>query len=160
MLYFVSKLGTFHTFLANPQQNPPKTTVSPKTTQAAILTTAGRTLPVQNVTKANQYAKSTTAAPTRPSTPATTPTAPNFGDDPQTDDSSGTIALNLLLNWARLGQTPLPKCNLYAFLQCMWNPLSRRFEVSRQFSLDMSDFLCFSLLIYACSLDESVGDPL
>lgn len=105
MLYFVSKLGRFHTFLANPQQNPPKTTVSPKTTQAAILTTAGRTLPVQNVTKANQYAKSTTAAPTRPSTPVTTPTAPNFGDDPQTDDSSGTIALNLLLNWARLGQT-------------------------------------------------------
>lgn len=106
MLYFVSKLGTFYTFLANPQQNPPKTTVSPKTTQAAILTTAGRTLPVQNVTKANQYAKSTTAAPTRPSITATTPTAPNFGDDPQTDDPSGTIALNLLLNWARLGQTP------------------------------------------------------
>ncbi|XP_044183540.1 uncharacterized protein LOC114975600 isoform X2 [Acropora millepora] len=76
--------------IANPQQNPPKTTVSPKTTQAAILTTAGRTLPVQNVTKANQYAKSTTAAPTRPSTPATTPTAPNFGDDPQMDDSSAT----------------------------------------------------------------------
>ena len=157
MLYFVSKLGTFHTFLANPQQNPPKTTVSPKTTQAAILTTAGRTLPVQNVTKANQYAKSTTAAPTRPSTPATTPTAPNFGDDPQTEDSSGTIALNLL---GKIRSDPLPKCNLYALLQCMWNPLSRRFEVSRQFSLDMTDFLCLSLLIYACSLDESVGDPL
>lgn len=55
----------------------------------------GRTIPVQNVTKANQHAKSTTAAPTHPSTPATTPTAPNFGDEPQTDDSSGTIELYL-----------------------------------------------------------------
>lgn len=96
MLYFVSKHGTFYTLLANPQQNPPKTTVSPKTTQAAILTTVGRTPPVQNVTNVNQFAKSTTSAPTRPSTPATTPTAPNFGDDPQTDDSSGTIALSLI----------------------------------------------------------------
>ncbi|XP_068751351.1 uncharacterized protein [Montipora capricornis] len=82
--------------LANPPQNVQRnsllnTTMSPQTTKATTLTTAGHTSSVQNVTKGSQQAKSTTPSPTHSSpSPATTPSVPRFGDESQTDDVSET----------------------------------------------------------------------